>query len=178
MSRVGVASAAFGNVSLSWRGTRLEARPSPVSLAIALLLGCAGAPASGTSADVVATVSPAASLRQGQEGIVVSVARATGGLSGAVTFELGDLVVLERPGGTDTRLVLGVSVPHGAALGPRALTLTDARGTVTLPAVVEVGAIPTSAPAGLDANRGTTDQPFRTLKQALRVAGAGTDPAP
>jgi hypothetical protein len=117
-------------------------------------------------------VSPYPALRQGQDGIVLTMTRAAGGLAGASALALGDLVVERRADSTDARLVLAVSVPHGAALGPRALTFTDARGPATVADVVEVGTI-TSAPGGRDTDLGTAAAPFRTVGQAVRVAGAG-----
>jgi hypothetical protein len=153
----------------------LNVRPSPISPAIASLLAwlaCLGCSSAAPTAADGTTVSPSPALRQGQEGIVLVMTRAAGGLSGASAIALGDLVVQRRADSTDARLVLAVSVPHGAALGPRALTFTDARGPVTVADVVAVGAI-TSAPAGRDTDLGTTAVPFRSVGQALRVAGAG-----
>jgi hypothetical protein len=118
------------------------------------------------------TVSPSPTLRQGQDGVSLVFTRAAGGLAVATGFDLAGLVVARQPESTDARLVLAVSVPHGAALGARALTFSDARGAVSVANVVTVGAI-SSAPAGVDTNLGTSAAPFRTLKHALEVAGAG-----
>jgi hypothetical protein len=135
--------------------------------------GCKGAPASAPAADGDgATVSPSPSLRQGQDDVSLVVTRSAGGLAGASAFDLGGLVVATQPQSTDTRLVLAISVPHGAVLGPRTLTFTDARGPASVANVVAVGAI-TSAPAGADTNVGTDDAPFRTVKRAVEVAGTG-----
>jgi hypothetical protein len=118
------------------------------------------------------TVSPSPMLRQGQEGVSLVVTRAAGGLAGATSFDLGGLVVARQPQSTDTQLVLAVSVPHGVALGARTLTFSDAAGPVSVPSVVEVGAI-TSDPAGADTNLGSSAAPFRTVKRAVEAAGPG-----
>ncbi|HEX4403501.1 MAG TPA: DUF1565 domain-containing protein, partial [Polyangia bacterium] len=134
-----------------------------------LLAACqsaGGTPPDGT------TVTPSATLRQGQTGVSLVVTRAAGGLADATAFDLGGLVVERQPQSTDTRLVLAVSVPHGVPLGAQTLTFSEASGNVSLPNVVEVDAI-TSGPAGADTNRGTIDAPFRTLKSAVAAAGAG-----
>jgi hypothetical protein len=133
-------------------------------------LGCGGAPGAGTPLADGTTVSPSRSLRQGQDGISLAFVSAAGGLSSASAFDLGDLVVERQADTTDTRLVLAVSVPHGAALGARTLTFTGAHGPISASDVVEVGAI-TSTPAGLDTNLGTPDSPFRTVKRAVQAAG-------
>jgi hypothetical protein len=134
------------------------------------LAACQDAP--GTSLVDGTTVSPSPTLRQGQEAISLVFTRAAGGLASATSFDLGGLVVVRQPQSTDARLVLAVSVPHGAALGARTLTFSDASGAVSVPNVVQVGAI-TSAPAGADINLGTADVPFRTIQRAVAVAGAG-----
>jgi hypothetical protein len=133
--------------------------------------GCQGA-AGGASLADGATVSPSPTLRQGQEAVSLVFTRAAGGLDAAAAFDLGGLVIARQPQSTDTRLVLGVSVPHGVALGARTLTFSDAGGAVSVPNVVEVGAI-TSGPAGSDTNLGTSAAPFRTVKRAVAAAGAG-----
>jgi hypothetical protein len=133
--------------------------------------GCQAAP-SGPSLAGGATVSPSPTLRQGQEGVSLVFTRAAGGLGGATALDLGGLVVARQPQSTDTQLVLAVSVPHGVALGARTLTFSDARGAVSVPNVVEVGAI-TSGPAGVDTGLGTGAAPFRTVKRALETAGPG-----
>jgi Protein of unknown function (DUF1565) len=140
-------------------------------LGLALLAGCQGGPGGIPPADGT-TVSPSPTLRQGQEAISLVLTRAAGGLADAAAFDLGGLVVVRQPQSTDARLVLAVSVPHGAALGARTLTFLDARGNVSVPNVVEIGAI-TSDPAGADSNLGTVDAPFRTVKRAVEAAGSG-----
>ena len=140
-------------------------------------MGCllAGAACQGTSgAPLVdgATVSPSPTLRQGQDGVSLVFTRAAGGLAGAASFDLGGLVVTRQPQSTDARLVLAVSVPHGVALGARTLTFSDAHGPVSVPDVVEVGAI-TSCPVGADTDLGTADAPFRTVKRAAEASGPG-----
>jgi hypothetical protein len=118
------------------------------------------------------TVTPSSTLRQGQTSVSIVFTRVAGGLAGATAFDLGGLVVERKPQSTDARLVLSVSVPHGAVLGARTLTFSDATGPVSVADVVEVGPI-TSDPAGADANLGTTAAPFRTVKRAVEAAGAG-----
>jgi hypothetical protein len=133
--------------------------------------GCHGGSGGTPVADGV-TVSPSATLRQGQDGVSIVVTRAAGGLAGATAFDLGGLVVARQPQSTDARLVLAVSVPHGIALGTRTLTFSDASGPVSVPDVVEVAAI-TSAPAGADTDLGTAAAPFRTVTRAVAAAGSG-----
>ncbi len=142
-----------------------------IAFGLALLAGCQSAPG-GTPPTDGTMVSPSPTLRQGQTGVSLVVTRAAGGLADATAIALGDLVIVKQPQSTDTRLVLAVSVPHGVALGARTLTLSEASGALSIPNVVEVDAI-TSGPAGADTNLGTSDAPFRTLKQAVAVAGAG-----
>jgi len=117
-----------------------------------------------------ATVTPSPTLRQGQDGVSLVFTRAAGGLAGASAFDLGGVTVARQPQSTDTRLVLSLSVPHGATLGARTLTFSDAHGTVSLPDVVDVGAI-TAAPAGADTDLGTSAAPFRTLERAVEASG-------
>ena len=117
-------------------------------------------------------VAPNASVRQGQINVTVTITRAAGGLASAGVFDMGDLTVRAQPGSTDTSLVLKVSVPHGAALGPRTLRIGTASGVVTAANVVQVTAI-TSGPAGVDTNAGSAASPFLTLKQAMLVADVG-----
>ena len=136
------------------------------------LLAAAGCQSGGTSLPDGAMVSPSPTLRQGQEGVSLVFTRAAGGLAGVMAFDLGGLVVARQPQSTDARLVLAVSVPHGIALGARTLTFSDAQGPVSVPDVVEVGAI-TSDPAGADTNLGTAAAPFRTVKRAVEAAGPG-----
>jgi hypothetical protein len=119
-----------------------------------------------------ASVSPAPTLRQGQEGVSIVVTRAAGGLAGATAFDLGGLAVTRRPESTDARLVLAVTVPHGVGLGARTLTFTDAAGAVSVPDIVDVGPI-SSDPAGADTNLGTSASPYRTLQRAIAAAGVG-----
>jgi hypothetical protein len=137
-----------------------------------LLAGAGCGSSAGTPLVDGATVTPASTLRQGQDGVSLVFTRAAGGLGAATAFDLGGLVVTRQPESTDERLVLAVSVPHGVALGARTLTFSDANGPVSVPDVVDVGAI-TSGPAGADANLGTSATPFRTLMRAVAVAGAG-----
>lgn len=117
-------------------------------------------------------VTPSPSLRQGQVNATLTVTRAAGGLASAGLFDLGDLTVREQTGGSDTSLILKVSVPHGAPLGKRTLRFAAGGGVVTLADVVDVTAI-TAGPAGADTNAGSAGSPFLTLNQALLVADAG-----
>jgi hypothetical protein len=138
---------------------------------VAAAAGCHGGPGATPVTDGV-TVSPSPTLRQGQDGVSIVVTRAAGGLAAATTFDLGGLVVSRQAQSTDARLVLAVSVPHGVALGARTLTFSEASGPVSVPDVLQVGAI-TSAAAGADTDLGTADAPFRTLKRAVEAAGPG-----
>jgi hypothetical protein len=117
-------------------------------------------------------VTPSPSVRQGQINITITITRAAGGLSSAGLFDLGDLTARAQAGGTDTSLVIKVSVPHGAPLGTRTLRVATSTGVITAPDVVTVTAI-TSGPTGADTNAGSAGSPFLTLKQALLVADVG-----
>lgn len=151
---------------------RLLTRPR-LALGLALLAAeaCQGAPGAPPLVDGV-TVTPTPTLRQGQEAVSLVFTRAAGGLDGATALELGDLVVTKQPQSTDRQLVLALSVPHGATLGPRTLAFSAAGGPVSVEGVVTVGPI-ASSPAGADTGLGTTAAPFRTLARAVAVAGPG-----
>ena len=143
-----------------------------IALALgAVSFGCSSSAALGAPESSI-VVSPAKQVRQGESDIVVSVARAEGGLSDVTHVALGELGVEIEAGGTDTQMRLHVTVPHGAALGPRALTFDSPSGSVSEDDVIDVTPISVAA-TGADSNLGTTDAPFRSLKQALSVAGAG-----
>jgi hypothetical protein len=142
---------------------------------LAVLLGClvtAGA-CSGpppAAAPKPVTVSPSNIVRQGQQGITIAIAREDS--TTPLTVDLEDLSVAMKPDQRQRRLVLAVSVPHGAKAGTRALTIVSARGVTKIPDVIDVTPI-TAAPGGSDANDGTARAPFRSLKQALAVSGPG-----
>ena len=93
-------------------------------------------------------------------------------MAGAGLFDMGDLTVRPQTGGSDTSLILKVSVPHGAPLGKRTLKFATNTGVVTADSVLEVTAI-TSGPTGVDTNAGSAASPFLTLKQAVLVADVG-----
>ena len=111
-------------------------------------------------------------MRQGQTGILLAFERGAGGLSKLSRVDLEDLEATVDTRSTDDLLLVNVTVPHGAALGPRTLTLETPTGTLTQANALEVTPI-TAGPAGQDSSLGTQSSPFRTLKQALLVAGAG-----
>ena len=118
------------------------------------------------------TVTPASEVRQGQTSIEVSFGRAAGGLSNVTHVDLEDLSVAIDPKSSPEQLLLDVTVPHGAAIGPRTLTF-DANGeTITQSAALDVTPI-TAGPEGLDSQWGTAHSPYRSLGQALAVAGPG-----
>lgn len=71
------------------------------------------------------------------------------------------------------RLVVKISVPHGAELGGRTLHLVTSKSTFLYDAVLEITAI-TAAPSGDDMGGiGTPANPYRTLTRSLSVAAAG-----
>ena len=117
-------------------------------------------------------VTPGPSVRQGQINVTITITKASGGLASAGLFDMGDLTVRAQTGGSDTALILKVSVPHGAPLGKRTLKFVTNTGVVTAADVVEVTAI-TSGPTGVDTNAGSAASPFLTLKQAVLVADVG-----
>jgi len=135
------------------------------------LSGCSGASHAEPSSDGVG-VTPSGAVRQGQTGVVLSFNRAAGGLSKPSRVDLEDLQVEIDARSSDEQLLLNVSVPHGAALGPRTLTIDTPAGTLTQADALEVAPI-TVSPSGVDGALGTPSSPFRSLQQALLVAGAG-----
>jgi hypothetical protein len=141
-------------------------------VAVLLSVGCGATSGAAGTGPASVEVSPAPSLRQGQGSVTVSLARASGGLSRASSFDLGDLAVERDAASTDTHLVLRVSVPHGAALGPRTLTVAGVEGLSSFPQLLEVGPIAVAS-SGADDGLGTSGAPFRTIKQALLAAGEG-----
>jgi hypothetical protein len=146
-------------------------RPGPAVLALGVAF-CAGGCDHGAAIEPDGVVVlPAATLRQGQTDVTLTLTRAAGGLAGS-DVTLGDLVVERRSESTDRRLVLDVSVPHGAPVGARDLTFTDEDGARVTAASVQVGPI-TAGPAGSDEAPGTSAAPFRTLRAAVRAAGEG-----
>ncbi|HEY1534986.1 MAG TPA: DUF1565 domain-containing protein, partial [Polyangiaceae bacterium] len=152
----------------------MAARASSCALgafALHWLVACSGPTHTEMTADGV-SVSPSSEVRQGQAGITLSFGRAAGGLAGPSRVGLEDLMVAVDPSSTDQRLLLTVSVPHGAQPGPRALSFDTASGTTTQADALDVTFI-SAGPEGQDAQLGTTSSPFRSLKQALRVAGPG-----
>ncbi|HEY3667696.1 MAG TPA: DUF1565 domain-containing protein, partial [Polyangiaceae bacterium] len=134
------------------------------------LSACSGATHSSSGADGV-SVSPASEARQGQTQIALSFSRASGGLSSPSRVDLEDLVVKVEPSSTDRELRLTVSVPHGAAPGWRSLSIDTSSGVSIEANVIDVTAI-TVDPSGQDSQLGTTSSPFRTIRQALSVAGS------
>ncbi len=102
----------------------------------------------------------------------MSVAREGGGLSGLTGIDFDDLVVLIQDGNTDDRFVLVVTVPHGAKPGPRTLRFATDSGATTVTDLIDVTPIG-AGPGGSDSQVGTTQSPFRSLKQALAVSGPG-----
>ena len=152
------------------RSTTPAVRPL-FALSVLWLVACSGSSAATKAADGV-SVSPANEVRQGQAGISVSFGQAAGGLSNPSHVDLEDLQVAVDPSSSDDHLLLTVTVPHGAAPGPRSLTIETGSGTITEPAVIDVTPISVS-PTGQDSKSGTTSAPFRTLARALAVAGTG-----
>jgi hypothetical protein len=146
-------------------------KPLPVDIATAAVDVALNFDAPALAVDGV-VVTPGPSVRQGQINVTITITRASGGLASAGLFDMGDLTVRPQTGGADTALVLKVSVPHGAALGPRTLKFATSTGVVTATNVVQVTPI-TSGPTGLDSNAGSATSPFLTLKQALLVADVG-----
>lgn len=134
-----------------------------------LLAACSSAPSSRGDGLVV---SPASEVRQGQSGIRLTLTREGGGLANPSQVDFQDLDIVVAPGSTDVRLELAVTVPHGALLGPKTLTITTPIRTTTAVDAVDVTAI-TAGPEGLDSELGTAHAPFRSLEQALRVSDSG-----
>ncbi|MDX2021343.1 MAG: right-handed parallel beta-helix repeat-containing protein [Deltaproteobacteria bacterium] len=110
-------------------------------------------------------------VRQGELGVLITVT-APAGLAGATEPTVGDCRATIQDGNTATSVTIRVSCLHGSAIGPKDLSFKTSSGVVTKAAVLSVTAI-TASPTGLDTNRGTTAEPYRTFKKALSVADAG-----
>ncbi len=96
-------------------------------------------------------------------------------LAGVTSAAIGDLAATIATN-TDTELVLELLTPHGHALELLDLSVTTASGTATKTRVIEVTEIHTATVTSAspdDNNVGTEERPFRTLTQALSVAGSG-----
>jgi hypothetical protein len=114
-------------------------------------------------------------VRQGETGINATVTATTGGLTSPTNIEIGGAMGCRgtvQDGATDTMFVIRITCPHGTPLGPKDLTFQTAKGVGTYPNALTVSAI-TSSPTGMDTNRGTSDQPFRSFKKALGLADKG-----
>ena len=150
---------------------RLTASARLRALSLLVCAGCSGtAGAPQTTQGIV--VSPSSEVRQGQASITLSLGHAAGGLANPSHVQFDDLVVAVDPSSTDDHLLLTITVPHGAPPGPRTLTFDSASGATTESDVIDVTPI-TVGPEGQDSKLGTTNSPFRSLKQALLVAGPG-----
>jgi hypothetical protein len=156
-------------VTTSWKSP--AASQALATLSLLWLAGCSS-PAETAKPVEGISVTPAAEVRQGQNSIQVSLGRARGGLSRVTRVDFEDLQAVVAPESTDDHLLLTITVPHGAAPGPRALTFDSASGTTTQPDVLDVTPIAVG-PDGQDAQFGTTHSPFHSLMQALSVAGPG-----
>jgi hypothetical protein len=111
------------------------------------------------------------SARAGEE-ITVTVAGA--GLTSPDKFMLGGVAV-DKPvisGTSDVTFTAKLVVPHGITPSIVDLGFAAAGGQVLAPAVVQVTAIAAAA-TGIDTNRGTPDNPFRTFTKAVQTAGVG-----
>ena len=87
----------------------------------------------------------------------------------AVTLEGLDVGILEQ---SRTNLKLNLTVPHGATLGDKTLTLSSPYGDVDL-AALTVSPV-SAAPGGNDATGdGSSARPYRTMTKALSLAEAG-----
>jgi hypothetical protein len=174
-------AAGAGAAGAGAAGTRAAGTGTDGGVDAAAGTGAAGATDAGVmnpdAAEVVdmTTVTPSASVHQGQSGVTITIKKATGGLSNASVVSLGAIdksKAAVQSSSTDTNLVVVVTVPHGAALGKQTLVVSTKGGTITATDVIEITAI-TAGPAGDDANAGSAMSPFRSLKQAILVADVG-----
>ena len=121
-------------------------------------------------------VAPSDKMFQGQSGplaATITITNQAGGLSNPMVVDFGGLQgFVTAASSNDTTLVIKASVPHGTTLGKRTLKVSTVGGLITLADVVEVTAI-YAGPNGLDTNVGSSDSPFRSLKQAIAVADIG-----
>jgi hypothetical protein len=108
-------------------------------------------------------------VRQGESGITVTVVGKD--LSHPTDLAFGDLKATLESGGSATKFEVTVSVPHGVPLGAKDFSFSTARGGGRRTALLAVSAI-TVAPDGSDDNRGSSDDPFRSFKQAVNVSAA------
>lgn len=83
------------------------------------------------------------------------------------------VTVALQAGKTAARLTLELTVPHGAELVSKELVLSAKDGEARFPNALVITPIVSSASSGDDARRGTPDSPFKSVTQALSVAGSG-----
>lgn len=145
------ASTSFGGVPVATRSLFIAAlaggpprAPSPLPLAPAI-----------TSAVLDGTSDGA--IRQGGTGTLVIEG---GGLDRVTTARLDDIEIHVPPGSTAGVMRLPITIPHGHAPGPLALTLGNAAGSAQLAGVVTVTPIVLAAD-GSDSGLGTFSSPLR-----------------
>jgi hypothetical protein len=116
-------------------------------------------------------VSEPTSARPGEE-ITVRVVGV--GLTSPDKFTLGGVSVSKAQvsGASDVTFAAKLTVPHGINPAVVDLGFTSAGGPVVAAAVLEVTPIAVTID-GLDVNRGTPDNPFRTFTKAVQTAGTG-----
>jgi hypothetical protein len=150
---------------------------------------CGGAGVANTcaplpSVSTVTVISPAATVPQGLGAAPRNVAvrvqitgASLGGVSSA-TLDDGTSGVIDGSTRTQTSLFVDFYVPHGAAAGPKGLTLATTGGNLAQANVLTVTAIKVSPATSLslpgsDAALGTIAAPFATINHALTVAAGG-----
>ena len=111
-------------------------------------------------------------LRQGGEGDLVITGRGLAGVT-AIAFDDGGAVDPTALVATDTEVRVGaVSVIHGAAPGPRDLTLIAGDETLVVPDAFEITPFVIEVDAAVD-GRGTYQSPMRYCDDRLEQASGG-----
>jgi hypothetical protein len=136
--------------------------------------GSSGADGGGASVDapnVPLTIEVMADKPSVRQGDLVTLTVTGPNVSSPAGFEAGGYTVALQPGGTMNMFKASIAIPHGAVLGPKDFKFSTAAGFGLKMAAFTVTAI-TASPMGDDANRGSTDSPFKTFNKALTVAAA------
>ena len=169
-TRATLTLAAQADLAPGERTLTLVASAGEVSRSVELTVRVT-APSPSVTSVAVRDTDDSTQLRQG-EGLKRLVLQGDD-LDTVTEASLGELAVtIEGEPDADT-LTLTVIVPNGTELGPRDLVLGGAGGDTTVTEAVEVVPL-TAGPDGSDAGaRGTTDDPFRSMRRALELAQEG-----
>jgi len=169
-TRATLTLAAEADLAPGERTVTLLASAGELSRSVELIVRVT-APAPTVSQLLVRGTDDSTQLRQG-EGLKRLVVEGFD-LDTVAEASLGELAVTIEGSPDADALSLTVTVPNGTELGPRDLVLNGAGGDATVTAAIEVVPL-TAGPDGSDTGaRGTTDDPFRSMRRALELAQEG-----